>query len=348
MTDGIHPVRSILVVGGGSSGWMTATYLGKVLRGVTVTLVESPSAPIIGVGEATIPFIRGYFARIGLPDDRIWMPECDATFKTGILFDHWYERGDRYWHPLFEQLDYVDAHTHSGHLWLALHHDGDPAFRERRSFYDTFFTTTALNAECGRVPAAAEYAYHLDVHRFLELLRATAFEVRHVVDHVTGVTLDTHGAIAAVRTERSGELVADLYVDCTGFKRLLISAVAPDQPFDSYMDSLFCDSAVVLRTPYGDEGRQRALMRPYVTASAQSGGFIEPLESTGLAIVQMGVEMLASMLDARYFDERMPQRYDAHLEKFYRDIMQFIIAHYALTNREDTAFWRAVKHDTVI
>jgi len=415
----MRTVNSIVIVGGGSSGWMTATYLSKLLFDVDITLIESPTMPVIGVGEATIPFIRSYMSRIGLPDDRLWMPECDATFKTGILFKNWFEKGDEYWHPLFENLDYLDMHTHTGHCWLYLHNQGHPALRDKRSFYDSFFCTTTLNAVNNRVPASNEYAYHFDVHLFLELLRSVSLGVRHFVDNVVAVRLNEQGEIEALSTENNGDLKADLYIDCSGFKRLLVSRVAPDQEFISYAKSLFCDSAVVLRFPYESEEQKREQMCPFVTASAQSagwmwtiplyskistgyvyassfisdheaelelrriwgerrteglnslklkfatgklerlwtkncvaiglsGGFIEPLESTGLAIIQLGVEMLASMLDARYYDTKMIDRYNGYLEKFYRDIIQFIIAHYCFTNREDTEFWKAVKHETIV
>jgi tryptophan 6-halogenase len=96
-------VRSILIVGGGSSGWMAATFVSRILHDIEVTLVESRQIPTIGVGEATVPFINNSFARIGFPDFRSWVSRCDATLKTGIVFENWYARGDRYWHP-FERL----------------------------------------------------------------------------------------------------------------------------------------------------------------------------------------------------------------------------------------------------
>jgi Tryptophan halogenase len=419
MSIDMRTVSSIAIVGGGSSGWMAATYLSKLLVGVDITLVESPSIPVIGVGEATIPFIRSYMNRIGLPNDRIWMPECDATFKTGILFENWYEKGDQYWHPLFEDLDYLDMHTHTGHCWLYLHNQGSPKFPDKRSFYESFFCTTIVNAINNKIPASREYAYHFDVHLFVELLRNITSHVRHITDNIVGVQFSEDGNIDVLYTEKSGELKADLYIDCTGFKRYLIGKLAPGQKFIPYSNSLFCDRAVVLRMPYNSDSEKIEYMYPFVKASAQSsgwiwtiplyrrissgyvysstfisdehaelelrrywgerrtngleslkiqfvtgkleylwvkncvaiglaGGFIEPLESTGLAITQLGIEMLGSMLDARYYDGKMVERYNGYLDKFYDDIVQFIIAHYALTTREDTSFWAAVKHDTII
>jgi len=418
MPSVMNAVNSILVVGGGSSGWMAAAYLSKVLAGVDVTLVESPSTPTIGVGEATIPFIRNFMNRIGFPDDRAWMPQCDATFKTGIFYENWYVKGDQYWHP-FEYLDYLDAHVHTGHCWLYLHNQGHPAFRDKRSFYLSFFPSTTLNVLNSRAPWRDEYAYHLDAQLFADFLRASSPGVRHIRDNVITTELNERGEIDALVTEHNGRLTADLYVDCTGFRSVLMRQVAPDLRWRSYEPSLFCDRAVAIRVPYRDEDDRRASMIPFVKASAQSAGwiwtiplfsrigtgyvysssfisdaaaerelrrywgdertegvnslrlkfrtgkfeqswvkncvviglssgFIEPLESPGLAITQAGIEILASMLDARYYDSSMVERYNGHLDKFYNDILQFIIPHYSLTSRDDTEFWRAVRHDTLV
>ena len=142
-------VRSILIAGGGSSGWMAAAFISRILHDVETTLVESRQIPTIGVGEATVPFVNNFFARMGFSDFRSWVPRCDATLKTGILFENWYAKGDWYWHP-FEYLPYVDLHHHVGHCWLHWHRSGEPKSTSRFSFYDAFYCTTQLNALCDR------------------------------------------------------------------------------------------------------------------------------------------------------------------------------------------------------
>jgi tryptophan 6-halogenase len=414
----MRKVKSIMIVGGGSSGWMTAAYFSTLFPDLAVTLVESNNIPVIGVGEATVPLLNLFLARLGYPDPHAWMPTCDATYKTGIRFENWYEIGDRYWHP-FEYLDYVSPREHVGHCWMSRRRSGAPEFAGRHSFYETFFPSTLLNAVGNKAPWFHEMAYHLDAHLFGEFLRGISSRVRHVRDDVLEVILDEHGAIAALHTAEHGEMRADFYFDCTGFRRRLLGRVAPEQKFESYAKSLFCDRAVVIRMPYDASQDKEVAVHPYVKASAQmagwiwsiplfsrmssgyvyssnfisdddaerelrrycgerasdelgihkvrfetgkmpntwvanciaiglAGGFIEPLESTGLAITQMGIEMAASMLDARYYDKTMMERYNSHVSKFYRDIVQFIIAHYCFTNREDTPFWNAVKHDTFL
>jgi tryptophan 6-halogenase len=365
---------------------MAAAFISRILHDVETTLVESRQIPTIGVGEATVPFINNFFARMGFSDFRSWVPRCDATLKTGIVFENWYAKGDWYWHP-FEYLPYVDLHHHVGHCWLHWHRSGEPKSASRFSFYDTFYCTTQLNALCDRAPALAEFAYHLDAGHFAGFLHDIAPKVRHIQDDIVDVQLNEQGEIDFLLTASGARLKADLYIDCTGFRRLLICKVAPAQPFHTYAKSLFCDRALVLRFPHSGDAEKQARMHPYVKASAQSGGwiwtiplfsrisngyvyassftsdedaetelrqycgsdrmpdaeilkvrfeagkldqlwvkncvaiglagsFIEPLESTGLAITQIGVEMLASMLDARYYDRGMITRYNGHLEKF--------------------------------
>jgi tryptophan 6-halogenase len=411
-------VKSIAIVGGGSSGWMSAAYLSSVLVDTKITLIESPRVPKIGVGEATTPALNRFMARLGVDDYCDWLGKADGTIKTGILFRDWSKRGDSYWHP-FEDLEYLDTHNHMGHYWLHQFQNQAKGFEERASFFKDFYVTTKLNAEGHRGPVVPSFAFNFDADRFGDYLRTRAIGVRHLRDDVIEVSLDDNQAINKLRTREHGDIEADLYLDCTGFQRLLIRKVAPEQPFESYRDSLFCDRAVVLRFPYASDGYGRVEMHPYVQARAMNhgwvwsiplhsrlssgyvyssgfadaetaerelraywgeartkdvtahhirfesgklknlwakncvaiglaGSFVEPLESTGLAITQVGLEILASTLDARYFDESIQSRYNMHMQKFCDDIRQFIIAHYCFTQREDTPFWRAVKWDTVI
>ncbi len=412
-------VQSIAIVGGGSAGWMAAAYLSKVLLGVKVTLVESAKIPTIGVGEATTPMIHNFLTELGFSSPDQWMPDCDATYKTGILFENWYEKGDRYWHP-FELLDYLDDQQHTGHCWLAKHVDERGGYRQRLSFYEQYFCSTTLNAEHNRMPLYPDLlAYHFDAARFGKLLQSISPKVTHVVDEVVDDELDEAGYIAGLRTAEHGKITADLYVDCTGFRRQLIGKAAPEQKVGSWSRALFNDRALVVRIPYEADADLERQMHPYVKASAQSagwiwsiplyeklsvgyvysssflsdaqaeselqrycgdrvnrsavklqvrfvtgklpslwskncvaiglaGGFVEPLESSGLAITQVGIELLTSMLDARYYDDRITARYNACLDKFYLDIIHFITAHYCFTTREDTPYWAAVKYDTHI
>jgi tryptophan halogenase len=412
-------VASVAIVGGGSAGWMTAAYLAKVLVGVDVVLIESAKIPTIGVGEATTPMIHNFLLELGFTSPTQWMPECEATYKTGILFENWFTKGDWYWHP-FELLDYVDDHVHTGHCWLSKHAAEGGGYKNRLSFYERNFCSTTLNVGQAKMPLYDDLlAYHFDAARFGKLLQSVSPRVRRVTDEVLEVKVDEQGAIAGLVTAANGTIVADLYVDCTGFRRQLIGKVGPEQKFESWAESLFNDRALVVRMRYDPKGDLERQMHPYVKASARSagwiwsiplydkislgyvyssnflsedeaereleayagegykdavvrqsvrfmtgklpslwakncvaiglaGGFVEPLESSGLAITQVGIELLTSMLDARYYDERISRRYDAAMDKFYLDIIHFITAHYCFTSRDDTPYWAAVKNDTRI
>src|SRR6266540_5904 len=388
-------VESIAIVGGGSAGWMAAAYLSKVLVGVKVILIESAKIPTVGVGEATTPMIHNFLSELGFTSVDQWMPDCKAPYKTGILFENWYEKGDWYWHP-FELLDYVDDHQHTGHCWLAKHADERGGYRNRLSFYERYFCSTTLNVAHNRMPLYPDLlAYHFDAARFGKLLQSVSPNVTHLVDEVLETEVDAQGYIAGLLTAGHGKIAADLYVDCTGFRRQLIGKADPEQKFGSWADSLFNDRALVVRIPHDSKADLERQIHPYVKASAQSagwiwsiplydklsvgyvysssclsdadaerelqlycgerwnqsaikfqvrfvtgklpklwskncvaiglaGGFVEPLESSGLAITQVGIELLTSMLDARYYDERIATRYNVSLDKFYLDIIHFI------------------------
>lgn len=411
-------VGSIIIVGGGSAGWMTAAYVSNMLLGVEVTLIESPKIPSIGVGEATTPMITTFLAQLGFHAPDLWMPECQATFKTGILFENWHRKSDSYWHP-FESLEYVTPQQHTGHCWLHRHADGNGGYGDKASFYERYFCSTTLNVKQNKMPFNSEVAYHFDAARFGKMLRSVARDVKHVLDDVVEIDLDEQGNISALVTKEHGRLTADLFVDCTGFRRQLITRVAPEQKFQSRANSLFNDRASVCHLEYDRDTSIENQMVPYVRATALSagwvwtiplfnrlsvgyvyssnflsdadadaelgafcgraaarslsdfrvqfntgkfpalwnknciaiglaGGFVEPLESSGLAIAQVGIEMFTSMLDARFYDPVITERYNAYMDKMYTDIFNFITMHFCLTARDDTAYWNAVKNDTFI
>lgn len=414
----MRKIQSIVIVGGGSSGWMTAAMLSKVLFDVKIVLVESKNVPKIGVGEASTPPLTWFMRGLGFPSVPSWLSKCDGTIKTGVFFKNWYEPGDQYWHP-FEAIDYIDDRHHVGHSWLQLHRNGYSPFANRRSFYEAFFPTTAVNVDSCRGPIVPTFAHHLDADLLGSVLSEICPQVERIIDDVLDVKLNEQGEISALITADHGLVPADLFVDCTGFRRKLISKVSPNQPFESYGASLFCDRAVVIRTPYLSPSSKAQEMHPYVQADAQpagwiwtiplfsrlsygyvysssfvtdsdaeahlrsylgaertrgiearfvkfqsgklqnlwvkncvavglSGSFIEPLESTGLYITQMGIEFLAAMVDSRSYNDFVVDRYNMSMQQVCNDIFHFIIAHYAFVNREDTPFWRAVKHETRI
>ncbi len=420
-------ISRVVIVGGGTAGWMAAAYLNRHLRGdrpngVKITLVESANVGVIGVGEATIPTLKVTLRAIGVAE-RDFMVRTNATFKNAIKFVNWREDPGKnpnnfYFHP-FEIPPTVHDHDIVKY-WLAR--------RYRNGNTEDFAYACGLSATlCDhyRAPKNSShppykgpryYAYHLDAILLGHFLRdiATRRGVRHVVDDVVDVLLDERGYVRAVKTAGHGELEGDLFLDCTGFRGLIINEVYKT-PFVDYTNTLFCDRAVALRIPYADKERP---IRPFTTATAMSagwiweidlydrsgigyvyssqfisddaaeqelrgfvgpacqgikarrlrmrvgrnaklwvkncvsvglaGGFIEPLESTGIYLTEIGLQMLAQHFPTKDFDPSLSDHYNQLMTAHYDEIRDFIVMHYCLTEREDTPFWKQNKYNPAL
>jgi len=273
----VHPVKRIVIVGGGTAGWLTAGVIaakhrGRMDAGFSVTLVESPNTPIIGVGEGTWPTLRSTLARIGVSETEFFR-QCDVAFKQGARFSRWTTGApdDYYYHPLmlpqsFGQLNLVPH-------WLA-REDGstfcDAVCAQGRLCDDGLAPKTIATAE---FEAVANYSYHLDAGKFAPFLQAHCCEklgVRHVLADVRRVNLAENGDIRSIDTEQAGEIEGDLFVDCTGFKALLIGETL-GVPFKDCSDVLFCDRALAVQVPYASEAAPIACQTNSV---AQSAGWI--------------------------------------------------------------------------
>lgn len=252
-----QPCRRVLVVGGGSAGWLTAGLLASQLgrrpgdpSGIEVTLIESPDQPPIGVGEGTWPSMRDTLRRIGVAEAEL-VRQCDAAFKQGSQFLGWAD-GDvehGYYHPFSLPHGYGEADLVAG--WLA---------RSNLAFADLVSAQPAL-CGAGRAPkqpatpeyaAVANYGYHLDAVKLGMFLRRHCtgqLGVQHVVDHVEAVESDPAGGIAAVSTRAHGALRADLFVDCTGLRSLLIGQHFKVPRIDC-RQWLFNDRALALQVPH--------------------------------------------------------------------------------------------------
>jgi tryptophan 7-halogenase len=273
----VRPVKSIVVVGGGTAGWLAAGVIAarhksRAPSGFSVTLVESPNTPIIGVGEGTWPTLRGTLQKMGVTETDFFR-QCDASFKQGARFNRWTtgEEDDGYYHPLMlpEGFSQVNLVPH----WLLE--------REDQSFCDAVCPQGEL-CDLGLAPkkittpeyqAVANYAYHLDAGKFAAFLQKHCTEqlgVRHVLADVGEVKQDEHGDVTAVVTEQAGEIAGDLFVDCTGFRSLLLGQTL-GVPFVDCSDVLFCDTALALQLPH--EAADTPIT-PHTVSTAQSAGWI--------------------------------------------------------------------------
>ncbi|MFK3891053.1 tryptophan halogenase family protein [Sphingomonas sp. NPDC079357] len=272
--------KRVLIVGGGTAGWLTAGYLAKRLSadlpgGVAITLIESSDIGILGVGEGTFPTIRKTLATIGISEADL-VRHCGASFKQGAKFAHWrFTPGamgpDHYTHPF--QVAEAPNGVELLPYWLLGHGGTDN--------WDAVCSPQKKAADAHRAPklpshpdyvAPLNYAFHFDAVALAALLRdkAVASGVAHLDGRVDEVTVGEDGAIAGIVTDRHGTLTADLYIDCTGFRAELIGK-ALGMPYRSCRDVLFCDSALAVQVPYRDE---REPIVSYTVATAQEAGWM--------------------------------------------------------------------------
>ena len=269
------PIKSIVIVGGGTAGWITAGRIAAKYNAnsnISVTLIESPTINIIGVGEGTWPTMRNTLIKMGISETD-FMRACDATFKQGAKFAKWVDGtpNDFYYHPLMlpQGFNKVDLPPH----WQANF--------SHQSFSDAVCFQEQI-CEKGLAPklittpeyaSIANYAYHLDAVKFAEFLKNHCVKnlaVRHVLADVTGVISKENSDIAAVTTQNLGDISGDLFVDCTGFSSLLLGKHL-QVPFLDKSDILFIDTAVAVQLPYE---RDDSPIASHTISTAQEAGWI--------------------------------------------------------------------------
>lgn len=278
-------IKNVVIVGGGTAGWMSATYLKKAFgERISVTVVESAAIGTIGVGEATFSTIRHFFDHLGL-DERNWMPHCSGSYKLGIRFENWRGDGGYFYHP-FERFRTVRGFSLAE--WYLHLGNGAESF-DRDCFVlprvcDAKLSPRTLDGEMftangplGKRSVEEQrahfpYAYHFDAAQLATFLAGFGERqgVHHVVDDVLSVGQDERGWITHVVTREHGEVTGDLFVDCTGFRSLLLNQTLAE-PFQSFTDVLPNNRAVALRVPRDIE---RDGISPYTTATAMDAGWI--------------------------------------------------------------------------
>ncbi len=406
------PVRSVVIVGGGTAGWMTAASLAHRLGrlGVTITLIESSAVGTIGVGEATVPAIRRYFQSLGVDAFQV-MKATNGTIKLAIEFDGWRREGHSFMHP-FGRFGLEAGPVAFNHLWTRLRRTGNAGELDE-------YAMGAQLARAGRMALPPEeprvdfehfdWAVHFDAARFATFLRAFAEArgVRRIDAKVTEVRADGE-AIRGIRLDDGSELDASLYVDCSGFHRLLIEK-ALRSGFVDWRHWLPCDRAVALPCAHADGAdiapytRSRALEagwawriplqnrvgNGYVYSSDHvsddqavaalrgqlegealaepnvvrfraghvrrfwvgncvaiglASGFLEPLESTSISLIQMGIDKLLhfwpDQTAAAGDWTPLANEYNRLSVLEYERIRDFIILHYSANGRGGGELWK--------
>ncbi|MBI3687542.1 MAG: tryptophan 7-halogenase [Actinobacteria bacterium] len=278
-------IERVVVLGGGTAGWMTASYLGKALqRTVEITVLEAPNVPRIGVGEATVPNLqRAFFGYLGIEEED-WMRECNASYKLAVKFVNWRTPGrgqptardyngrpDHFYHP-FGLLPVYDNIPLS-HYWMYKHAHGqtDEAF-DYACYKEPAIMDAKLAPRRSDGTQVAYYAWHFDAALVADYLRRFAVTKQgavHIQDTLTEVLRDGRGFITGLRTETGRLIEGDLFVDCSGFRGLLINK-AMEEPFIDMSDHLLCDSAVAARVPHDDAANG---VEPYTSSIAMSSGW---------------------------------------------------------------------------
>lgn len=365
-------IKRILVVGGGSAGWMTASYLSVINSDIEVTLVESSDIPIIGVGESTVPSFVDFIKTVGLTEQDLF-DQVGSIRKYTLEHNNWNSQGHQWYHHFIfnkeeeqEQLDWLQNNLLPNKKW--------------------------------------RHSYHIDAGKFAGLLKDRVGKpnnVIHIIDNVEGIEQESDGSIKAVIGTK-GAYTADLYIDCTGFKRLLIGQydlslesnsdlinnrawaahadyVTPDRSDRTHytrthaMDAgwqwniclqervgvgyVFCDkyttpeqakAELLEKCPYAVREQTLKLIEyksqwfnkvwhKNVLAIGLSAGFLEPLESQSIFLIQMQISMLSRLIHKK----NNASVYNKFWNIMIRHIANYISYHYTLSRRTDTAYWRS-------
>jgi tryptophan halogenase len=257
------PIKRIIIAGGGSSGWMSAAMLSTQFPDMEVALIESPDIPIIGVGESTLGTINQYLGLLGLKD-KDWMSYCNATYKLAIKFTDFYEKGESFYYPFgVKDLQNTQQGATDWYVKKILNPDLD-----KNDFYDSVYSSMPMiyqnkifDNKDGQLPGFSwrnDSAYHMDATLFGEFLKEKVCipnGVVHISANIEGVLLEDDGYINGLKLDNGDVVEADLYIDCTGFKSLLLEQTM-GVPFYSYSSHLPNNHAWVTHIPYADKNRE--------------------------------------------------------------------------------------------
>lgn len=400
-------IENIVIIGGGTAGWMTAAALSRLTQGnkTKVTLIESESVGTVGVGEATIPPFVDFNKLLEINESEL-LSEAQGTYKLGIQFVNWGQQGDSYFHPFGNygyEIDGVSFHQ----IWMKYRMNGDPrplhAFSPETiaAMHRRFEPTKGQTR--GDLPPI-NYAYHLDASRYAQFLRKYSEKrgVTRVEGFVDDISVKAENGFVDSVTLRNGKKISgDFFVDCSGFRGLLIEQTLKSG-YEDWTHWLPCDRAVAVgsqteeaplpytratahsagwqwRVPlqnrlgnghvycskymsddeasqilmdnldgealsdpkqlYFKTGRRKKFWNKNVVAIGLSAGFMEPLESTSIHLINTAIKKLVSVLSLDEITPVQESIFNRLTVKEYARIRDFLILHYCATTRSDSPFW---------
>jgi tryptophan halogenase len=408
-TSGIRDrqVKRVVIAGGGTAGWMAAAAVSRILgKTLDITLVESEEIGTVGVGEATIPTLLSFHQMLDIGEQE-FMAAVQGTIKLGISFENWLDIGHRYVHSFgFSGKDRKTAGFQ--HFWLRGRKDGIASGYEDYCFE----LKAALADRFAHLPRGGiNYAYHMDASLYAKYLRQ--FSERHGARRVEGkiaevLTDAESGYLTALKMEDGTAIEGDFFIDCTGFRALLIGKTL-GVGFEDWSHWLLNDSALAAQTtavrdavPYtrsiawtagwqwriplqhrvgngivyssryttDDEardeflssiegeiikqpwpvrfkpGRRERCWEKNCVALGLAGSFIEPLESTTIHLIQRGITHLLQNFPQTVTQSAIAQ-YNEQLDSELQHVRDFVVLHYALSNRRDTPYWEYVANMTL-
>lgn len=396
-----HPqIKRVVIAGGGTAGWVTAAALVKHLGAlIDITLVESDAIGTVGVGESTIPTARTFHQFLGI-NEPVFVSATQASFKLGIEFENWRHIGDRYFHS-FGSVGRSVLTADFQHFWLEARRQG---FGGDFGDYSLELQAAATGKFATSPESPVAYAYHLDATAYARFLRGLAEPAG--VTRVEGKIVDVaqnaeSGLIDALMLDSGIRIEGDLFIDCTGFRALLIDG-AMNAAFEDWSQWLSTDSAFAVQTestgapvPYtraiaheagwrwriplqhrvgnglvfssadmSDDAARSLLLdlidgtplfdprliryrsgfrRPWkgnCIALGLSGGFLEPLESTSIHLIMIGVTRLIQLFPFDGLAPALADRFNDQTRREWEHVRDFLIMHYKLTDRDDSSFWR--------
>lgn len=391
-------VDSIVIVGGGTSGWLTAAYLCNNHPGLSITVIDKEVGTPVGVGEGTLLQIGAFLSECGFEFSE-WFPAVDATYKSAILFANWQSQGKDIWHPFYKGNIVVDDETNLYDVWSQVQ---ELDFKKiAMAYYESSVLYNSVDAN-----NLSNYGYHIDCSKLVYFIQQ---KLKNKVKLIKSEVIDivyTDENISNLKLKNNELISADLFVDCTGFKSLLKKT----KKRVNLEGRLFCNTAIAGHIPYNDRNTE---LRPYVISEAVdhgwiwnipvtsrigsglvfnrnitdieeakdyfveywdnriskedckvidwtpfynedmwsgntvciglSAGFIEPLESTGIALITSGVTQLSNAIRTQYYTKDDVDFFNLQMKIMFEDCVDFVSMHYANNNR-DTKFWSYVKN----